>query len=64
MIINRRAREKRILRQYEVEILRKQEEWAISHPNEPPPITLPLPQFREDGWDVSYLTLKKKYENN
>jgi len=65
MIINRRAREKRILLQYEVDILKKQVDWLISHPNgAPPPIFLPPRIIREDGWDISYFTLKKKYENN
>jgi hypothetical protein len=65
MIINRRAREKRILLQYEVELLKYKVEWMENHPNGPPPPPKLFSQMiREDGWDISYLTLKKKYENN
>ena len=63
IIFNRRAREKRILLGYEVQMLKDRVEWLEQHPNgPPPPIKLPPRIIREDGWDISYFHLKKKYE--
>ena len=64
MILFRRWRERRILLEYEVELLKHKIEWMEKHYNGPPaPIKMFPRIIREDGWDISYLTLKKKYED-
>ena len=64
MPLFRKFREKRILLEYEVELLKYKVQWMEEHPNGPPPPIKLFPRIiREDGWDISYFTLKKKYEN-
>lgn len=64
MIFFRNFRERMKLLEYENEILARKIQALEEQSKSPIPIYLPPRIIREDGWDLSYDTLKKNTENN
>lgn len=63
MILNKELKERVKLLEYENQELRKRLKWIEDKIGSPHPPILHSKYIREDGWDTSYDTLRKKYRN-